>query len=62
MYGPDAVWATISQKLYDDILESRAKRGAGEKPKMTKYDPNYLAAHPISSDEENIVLKRKVFP
>lgn len=42
MYGNDKSWKLLQKQLFDDIEKSRKKRGAGEKPKIKKYDPNYL--------------------
>jgi hypothetical protein len=41
MYGPDKKWMELMREMENDINEARDKRGAGEKPKLTKYDPNF---------------------
>ena len=49
MYGNDTSWKNLKQQLFDDINESRANRGAGEKPKIQKYDPDYLVTADLES-------------
>ena len=41
MYGPDKKWMELMNEMEKAILDARDKRGAGEKPKLTKYDPNF---------------------
>ena len=41
MYGPDKKWIELQKEMTDAINEARDKRGAGDKPKLTKYDPNF---------------------
>ena len=42
MYGDDKRWHDLMQEMDRDIIEAREKRGAGPKPVVSKYDPNYL--------------------
>ena len=41
MYGPDKKWMQLMNEMENAILVARDKRGACEKPKLTKYDPNF---------------------
>lgn len=43
MYGEGKKWAELQQEMADAINSYRAQRGAGEKPRLQKYDPNYIA-------------------
>jgi len=43
MYGTDKKWRDIMIEMENHILQDRERRGAGDKPKLQKYDPNYSA-------------------
>lgn len=42
MYGEDKKWKELMSEMANAITEARDKRGAGEKPVMVKYDPNFI--------------------
>ena len=41
MYGKDKKWRELQAEMTKDIIDSRNSRGAGDKPVLQKYDPNY---------------------
>ncbi len=42
MYGRDKKWYELQKEMEQKILDARDKRGAGDKPVLQKYDPNYI--------------------
>jgi hypothetical protein len=58
MYGPQKKWKELMDSASLEVLDAREKRGAGEKPVLRQYDPNYL----IEDDKENKVenLKKRM--
>ena len=41
MYGKDKKWRDLMIEMEEAIIKARNERGAGPKPVIQKYDPNY---------------------
>lgn len=39
---PNKKWKDLMDETEKAIIEARDKRGAGDKPVLKKYDPNYI--------------------
>lgn len=42
MYGENKKWKELVHEMEQDIIKEREKRGAGEKPVISRFDPNMI--------------------
>lgn len=44
IYGEDKKWKELQSEMHEAIMKARDERGAGDKPFLQKYDPNYIVS------------------